>query len=79
MKSPPKIKPKLTIGTFEKIIFDIRSAASQHPILTLALVLGIIVGGTMWGRRRIRTRKGGFFRLDEKDGLLGGNSNGKVD
>ena len=30
-------------------------------------------------RRRMRRSRGGFFRLDEKDGLLGGGINGKVD
>ena len=34
----------------------------------------------MWSKGKIgRRSRGGFFRLDEKDGLLGGNINGKVD
>jgi protein disulfide-isomerase len=77
--NPPKIKPKLTISSFEKVFFDIRGTASEHPYLTIGLVVGVVLGSFMYGRKRRRTR-GGFFRLDdEKNGLLGGNSNGKVD
>lgn len=79
VSSPPKIKPKLTISNFEKVFFDIRGAASEHPYLTIGLVAGVLIGGVMWGRGRMRRSRGGFFRLDEKDGLLGGTSNGKVD
>jgi len=79
VKSPPKIKPKLTIGAFEKVIFDIRSTGSHHPILTIGSIVVLILVGSLWGRKRLRSRRGGFFRLDEKDGLLGSNSNGKVD
>jgi protein disulfide-isomerase len=76
--SPPKIKPKSTISNFEKFFFDIRGAISGHPFLSIGVIAGIVLGVMMYGRRMRRSR-GGFFRLDEKDGLLGGNMNGKVD
>jgi len=76
---PPKIKPKSTIGSIEKFFFNIRGAVSGHPFLTVGLVLGLIIGGLAYARGRMRRNRGGFFRLDEKDGLLGGNTNGKVD
>jgi protein disulfide-isomerase len=77
--SPPTIKPKSTIGSFEKFFFDIRGAISGHPFLSIGCIIGLVIGGASWGRKRIRRNRGGFFRLDEKDGLLGGNMNGKVD
>jgi len=39
----------------------------------------IVLAAAIWGRRRMRRNRGGFFRLDEKDGLLGGGYNGKAD
>lgn len=77
--SPPVIKPKSTISNFEKFFFDIRGAISGHPLLSIGTILGLIAAVAWYGRGRIRRTKGGFFRLDEKDGLLGGNSQGKVD
>ncbi len=77
--SPPKIKPKSTISSFEKFFFDVRGAISGHPFLSIGVIAGIVFSVAMWSRGRARRRSGGFFRLDEKDGLLGGNTNGKVD
>ena len=77
--SPPKIKPKSTISNFEKFFFDVRGAISGHPYLSIGVIAGIVIGVAMYGRGRMRRSRGGFFRLDEKDGLLGGNMNGKVD
>ena len=76
--SPPKIKPKTTISSFEKFFFDIRHAISGHPFLSIGVVAGIILGVFTYGRRH-RKQRGGFFRLDEKEGLLGANGGGKVD
>ncbi|TVY52061.1 Uncharacterized protein LCER1_G004615 [Lachnellula cervina] len=79
-KSPPQIKPKSTISSFEKFFFDIRGAISGHPFLSIGVIAGIVLGVFLYGKGRVRRNKGGFFRLDEKDGLLGGNTNGgKVD
>jgi protein disulfide-isomerase len=86
--SPPKIKPKLTISSFEKIFFDIRMTFSEHPFLSAGCVLGVALACASWFRGRLRrTRGGGHFRLpddlptmkDFKAPLLGSNSNGKVD
>lgn len=77
--SPPVIKPKSTISNFEKFFFDIRGAISGHPYLSIGTIIAIVLAGVYYGRRRMRRSRGGFFRLDEKDGLLGGNSQGKVD
>ncbi|KAH8593007.1 hypothetical protein B0O99DRAFT_653630 [Bisporella sp. PMI_857] len=77
-RSSPTIQPKSTISSFEKFFFDIRSTFSNHPILS---IIGIIVAvlGSLWIMRRRRRGGRGYFRLDEKDGLLGGGMNGKVD
>lgn len=77
--SPPKIKPKSTIGSFEKFFFDIRSSISSHRYLSIGGLIGAAIVAAMYWRKRMRRSRGGFFRLDEKEGLLGGNSNGKVD
>ncbi|KAF2196505.1 thioredoxin-like protein [Delitschia confertaspora ATCC 74209] len=82
--SPPKITPKSTIGTFDSIMFHIRTACGSHPWLAFGVLLGFLFAGSMWGKSRIRRGRsfgntGGFFQLNEKDGLLGGNLGGKVD
>ena len=56
---------------------------ANHPIITLALLIGIVVGA-YWGKGRIRRSKGGagggFFHLDGKEGWLnGGGPYGKAD
>lgn len=82
VSSPPKIKPKSTIGSIEKFFFNLRGAISGHPFMSVGLILGIVGGVLMFGRGRVlgwRRSRGGFFRLDEKDGLLGGSMGGKVD
>ncbi|TAQ91075.1 hypothetical protein B7494_g634 [Chlorociboria aeruginascens] len=77
--TPSVIKPKSTISSFEKFFFDIRGSISGHPILSIGVIAGIVISVFIWIRGKMRRSKGGFFRLDEKDGLLGGNVNGKVD
>jgi protein disulfide-isomerase len=61
---------------------------SAHPLITLGLVIGLLVGASIWGRGLIRRGKafgntGSFFTVgggNEKDGLLGGvAAGGKVD
>jgi protein disulfide-isomerase len=76
--TPPQIKPKSTISNFEKLIFDIRSAIGGHPFMSVGVLIGVVGSAVMFLRRRRRGR-GGYFRLDEKDGLLGSGVNGKVD
>jgi protein disulfide-isomerase len=79
VSSPPKIHPKSTIGSIEKFFFNVRGAISGHPFVSVGLIIGIVVGVLMYGKGRMRRSRGGFFRLDEKDGLLGGSMDGKVD
>jgi protein disulfide-isomerase len=62
-----------------------RVTFSEHPFLTVGCILGLCLGSASWFRGRMR-RRGGHFRLDDnfgikemKEGLLGANSNGKVD
>ena len=77
LAGPPQIKPKSTISRFEKFFFDIRSAISGHKIVSIAVLVGFLLGAVLFTRNRRRGKKG-YFRLDEKDGLLGGRP-GKVD
>ncbi|KAI1141926.1 thioredoxin-like protein [Hypoxylon sp. FL0543] len=83
--SPPLIKPKLTISSFEKIFFDIRVTFTEHPYLSFGCIAGIALGCASWFRGRIR-RNRGHFRLEDnlpikeiKEGLLGNTANGKKD
>lgn len=83
--SPPKIKPKLTISSFEKIFFDIRMNFSEHPYLSFGCLAGFAFGAASWFRGRLR-RRGSHFRLDEnlpikeiKESFLGNTANGKND
>ncbi|KAI1379552.1 thioredoxin-like protein [Hypoxylon crocopeplum] len=83
--SPPLIKPKLTISSFEKIFFDIRVTFSEHPYLSIGCIAGIGLGCASWFRGRLR-RNRGHFRLEDnlpikeiKEGLLGTTVNGKKD
>jgi protein disulfide-isomerase len=71
--SPPKLKPKLTIGFFEKILFDVKTNFKEHPYLSGGCVLGIAFGCLSWFRGRVRRTRGGHFRLD--DGAGGGGNN----
>lgn len=75
-QNPSPIKPKSTIGSFEKLFFNLRGALGGHPFLFIGVVGGLVLGAMMYRRRR--RNRGGFFRLDEKHGLLGG-TNGKAD
>lgn len=85
--SPPKIKPKLTISSIEKVFFDMRVTFSEHPYLTLGCFVGLSLGIASWFRGRVRWSRG-HFRLEDSLGrkdfklpILGTglNMNGKVD
>lgn len=91
--SPPKLKPKSTIGRFESALFFGRSFFITHPFLSLTLLTITVAVAAFAGRRRIlrrgtyahggilgNTNGGGFFNLDNKESLLGGSlTGGKVD
>ncbi|KAJ2902048.1 Thioredoxin domain-containing protein 5 [Zalerion maritima] len=84
--TPPKIKPKLTISSIEKVFFDIRMTFVEHPYLCGASITGFFLAALIWYRGRTK-RRGGYFRVEDtqgikdlKGGLLGGvSSNGKAD
>ncbi|KAG5982638.1 hypothetical protein E4U55_001618 [Claviceps digitariae] len=85
---PHVIKYKLTVSTIEKIFYDIKTAFSEHPFLSMGCVIGMTFGFLSWFRGRTRKARGGHFRLDDsmgikdlKEGLLGmnGNQNTKAD
>lgn len=85
--TPPKLKPKSTTGALENAFFHFRAGMTSHPWLTLALLIGFVLGTGMYGRNRIRKVRGGwgsgagFFQVgDGEKGLLnGGAAGGKVD
>jgi protein disulfide-isomerase len=83
VNSPPKLKPKSTIGAFENIIFQIRNFGTYHPFLTVgvlilavAALVVILKNGMQKGFGRSAS---GFFRLDGKEGLLGNSLGAKAD
>lgn len=56
--------------------------ATSHPWVSLGGLIGVVIGGIIWSRGRIRKGKGsaaGFFNLDEKGGLLNGGGIEKGD
>ena len=85
--NPPKISPVNKNSFFGHIAFKVRSGLASHPLITLGVAIGVLIGLGLWGRGVIRRQggrsfgSGGFFNLNEKDGLLGnpGGSAGKVD
>ena len=82
--NPPKITPKTTTSPFGHLWFVLKGSFVEHPLVSIAVAIGMLLGGSMWGRKYLRASNGGFIRLSEKggmDGLLGGNSagQGKVD
>lgn len=83
--SPPKIASKSTTSSFMRVFWSLKNAWSKHPWLVLGLALGLCLGGVVVSRkmRRHQFGSGGFFNLDREKGLFGGllgaNTNGKVD
>jgi len=79
--SPPKISSKSSTGTIQRLFFALRGAATGHPWVSLGLLIGIVIGTSVWGRGRVKKGKGngGFFQLDGKEGLLNGGGYGKAD
>ncbi|KAK8119063.1 thioredoxin [Apiospora kogelbergensis] len=84
--SPPKIKPKLTISSFEKVFFDMRVTFTEHPYLSLGCFAGLALGLGSWLRGRLRRNRSSFrLEMDNlpikelKDTFLGNTANGKTD
>ncbi|KAL8913068.1 MAG: hypothetical protein Q9171_002048 [Xanthocarpia ochracea] len=84
VSNPPQLSSKSTAGPIKHVFYQIRGGMASHPIITLGLILGVIVGA-YWGKDRIRRSRGlagsgGFFQLDGKEGWLsGGGPYGKAD
>ena len=83
VNSPPKLKPKSTIGVFENIIFQIRNFGTYHPVLTVGILViatAALVSILKNGKRKgFGGASGGFFHLDGKEGLLGSGNGAKAD
>ncbi|KAL1302174.1 hypothetical protein AAFC00_002605 [Neodothiora populina] len=85
--NPPKISPVNKNSFFGHIAFKVRSGLAAHPLITMGVAAVMFVGLGIWGRGAMRRGSGksfgsgGFFTLNEKDGLLGapGAAAGKVD
>ncbi|KAL8736578.1 MAG: hypothetical protein Q9181_002348 [Wetmoreana brouardii] len=83
VSNPHQLRSKSTAGPIKHVFFQARGGMASHPILTLLLLIGVVVGA-YWGKGRIRRSKGnvggGFFHLDGKEGWLGGGGPyGKAD
>ncbi|EME79115.1 uncharacterized protein MYCFIDRAFT_51000 [Pseudocercospora fijiensis CIRAD86] len=82
--NPPKIAAKSTTNAIGHIWWAVKGQIWEHPLVSGGILIGMLLGGFIWGRRHL-PRAGGYIRLDEKgsgmNGLLGGNSGqgGKVD
>lgn len=77
-----KLSSKSSTGFLQQIFFMITGPFSHHPWISIGILLGIGLGGSYWGKKRIRRTKGGtggFFQLDGKEGLLNGGGYGKAD
>lgn len=77
--NPPKLQPKLTISSIEKIFFDIKTTFREHPYLSAGCVIGVAFAFFSFFKGRIRRGSlGGAFRTVEdgakehKAPLLGG-------
>ncbi|KAL8691423.1 MAG: hypothetical protein Q9224_004181 [Gallowayella concinna] len=84
VSNPPQLSSTSTAGPIKHVFYRARGGMASHPILTIMLILGVVVGA-YWGKDRIRRSKGlagngGFFQLDGKEGWLSGNGpSGKAD
>ncbi|MCJ1312930.1 hypothetical protein MMC25_006606 [Agyrium rufum] len=82
---PPKIAAKHTTGRVQQAIFHTRTASSNHPWVTAALVIAVLGTVAMYLRGRMRKGRvgssGGFFQLDGREKGFGGSgsANGKKD
>ena len=81
-----RLTPKSTIGMFENVIFQTRNFGTYHPYLSGLILVAAIIGLFYILRNGEKVRKtlsrnsSGYFKLDGKEGLLGGGTaNGKAD
>lgn len=82
-QDPPKIAPKYTTNKIGQAFMQAKGASRSHPWLASIFVVVTLILAAVYGRgrmaRRRRGNSGGFFHLDGKEGLLGGNSGEKAD
>ncbi|KAL9603941.1 MAG: hypothetical protein Q9219_000879 [cf. Caloplaca sp. 3 TL-2023] len=83
VSNPPQLSSKSSTGAIQHVFFRAKGSMATHPFITLALLIGVVVGA-YWGKGRIRRSKGaagsGFFHLDGKEGwLASGGPYGKAD
>ncbi|KAF2734600.1 thioredoxin-like protein [Polyplosphaeria fusca] len=80
VSSPPKIAAKSTTGSIERFFLTIRRFSSSHPWLALGMAIGFVFAASVFGKSRMRRRAfgntDGYFNLNSKEGLLGGNGGG---
>lgn len=87
--SPPKIASKSTTTALGHVWWVIKGQLFEHPLVSIAIALGVLLGAFVLVRRHTRFAQlgSGYFKVGEKsgamDGLLGGNTGsggqGKVD
>ncbi|KAI4187336.1 MAG: hypothetical protein L6R41_002878 [Letrouitia leprolyta] len=83
VSNPPQLSSKSSTGAIQHMLFKFRGGMASHPFITLIL-LSLLIGGSYWGKGRIRRSKGGagsgFFHLDGKEGWMNsGGASGKAD
>ncbi|KAF2850468.1 disulfide isomeras-like protein [Plenodomus tracheiphilus IPT5] len=77
--NPPKIAPKSTTGRVMGAYLSVHHFCGKHPFIALGMFVGFFTAAVLFGksrRRRSFGNTGAYFQLNEKDGLLGGISNG---
>lgn len=79
LSKSPSIRSKSTTTRLNRVYFLAKAGAHGHPWLSVALLVAVLLVLALVGRGRMKRKAGGFFRLDGKEGLLGGQAQGKVD
>jgi protein disulfide-isomerase len=84
VSSPPRLTPKSTIGAFENVFFQIRNFGTYHPYLSIVALIAsvvmllVVLRNGREIRQTLSRNSSGYFRVGEKDGLLGHGA-GKAD
>ncbi|KAH0604532.1 uncharacterized protein H6S33_006909 [Morchella sextelata] len=76
---PPKIQSKSSTNRLYSVFYRLRSGFGHHPVLSTFGAIVLIVVAAVYGKGLMRRRAGGFFKLEGKEGLLGGNTGTKAD
>ena len=76
---PPKIAAKSTTGRFMCVFVSTRHFCSHHPFIALGMFVVFCTTAVLFcgsRRRKAFGTTGGYFQINEKDGLLGGIGSG---